>query len=613
MVHAACAGASREIWISQAIQELRLEPGGERCGVWLENPGGEEISPGRPEVFRGQVWEIGQSSGSGNWTQISMELPLPLESLAAGKVVEMTLPGESHEPVVSPTLGMQHVLWVPVLAQDVLRGLLLVASQDAETPLPRVLAEEVAGELGLAMEWERQALLARERQADLDLIARVHTLLASKFDGDGILAALAESCGQRDAAEGVGAVFALIGERRTGLAVAAPSSARAEERLQIRAISGDSAWGHSVEHGPLEMFWRQTVETGQITNAEAGGLPLAREIARIVAIPLAWEGATHGVLIAGLPRGRNHAEGIERLERRALLAAQVLQQKARLAERARMESWQRALLESSEQPVLLVDHGGFLRGMSRGAKKILAGESAVGALRWEKPELRFVELFRPREWERANRWLQSGRAGLRRGGEAEPEPLSVQLQKGSGVECRRLDLSSGEFLAVAIEPAASATRERRKEDVEAELRQTVNWMEEGVVLFDEGGGIRAANERFFRLLGLTSEEAAGAHTFEDLLLLVAGHAVNPEEFSRKWRELGESAETETQEELEFNWPSPRGPSSAARACWSEKTGGGWGAWRRTGRPPRGERSSRAWCRPRSWRRWGSGSAASCTN
>ncbi len=548
---------SRAKWISEALRELRLEPGGERCGVWLDNPDDEEKVRGHPPVFRGQVWEIGQENFPGGWSRLSVELPLAVELLMAGKTCELAEAGESREPIVGPTLGMQHVLWVPVLVQNALRGLLLVAAQDAGTRLPRALAEDVAGELALVMEWEEQARLARERRADLELSVHVHTQLAGMPDHEGMLTELVESCTQGVTAEGVGAVFAMLGERRTVLAAGAPSGTRAAERLRIRALSGASAWGHSVEDGPLEMCWRQAVETGQVTATEAGGLPLAREIARIVAIPLSWDGAKHGVLMAGLPRGRNPAESVERLERRALLMTQVLQQKARLAERARAETWQRVLLESSEQPVLLVDRGGFLRGWSRGAKKILAREAAGIAVRWEKPELRFVELFRPREWERANRWLHSGGAGLWPGGEAEPETLRVQLEEGAGVECRHLRLSSAEFLAVSIERAAGEPRERRKEDVEAELRQTVDWMGEGVALFDEAGGIRAANERFFRLLGLGTEEAAGAHTLQDLLRQVSCHAVDPEEFSRNWRELAESGESETQEELQIKWPSPR--------------------------------------------------------
>ena len=562
VLRAARAGAGREAWVREALLELQMEPGAERFGVWLDAPADDESTPARRIVFHGEVRERGEGNAPGQWASLSVEFPLPLDLLSVGKTAELTIPGETHDPLLGPTLGMSHVLWVPVFGRNMLRGLILVAAQHAARPLPRVLAEEVAVELALALENEEQSRLARERKADLELAARVHALLAENADLDQVLAELVETCTLRDGPAGVGAVFALIGERRTGLAVAAPSGAHAGERLRIRALSGDPAWGHSVEQGPLEMFWRQAVETGQVIGAEAGALPLARHIARIVAIPITVDGVTRGALLAGLPRGRTTLESLERLEQRALLAAQVLRQSEWRSERARTETWRLALLERSDQPVALVDCNGFLRGWSHAARKVLSRGSVPPAVRWEKPDLRFVELFRPREWERVNCWLQSGAAeaaGI----------LSAQLKHGAAVECRRLGLSSPEFLAVSVECTGSEPGERRKEDMEAELRQTVGWMTEGVVVFDEAGGIRAANEHFYRLLGLTREEAAGLRTLEDLLGKAAPHSADPESFARGWRALGELQEEESQEDLAMNWPVPQIIERCARAIVGE--------------------------------------------
>lgn len=562
VVRAAREGTGREVWIRAALLELQREPGAERFGVWMDAPAGDDAVPAQRVVFRGEVRERGEENAPDRWTTLSVELPLPLDALATGKTSESVLTGEQRDPLLGPTLGMRHVLWVPIFGQNLLRGLILLAAQDAGSMLPRALAEEVAAELALALENEEQSRLARVRKADLEITSRVHALLAENADLDGILAELAETCTRADSLEGVGAVFALIGERKTGLAVAAPSGARAEERLQIRALSGDPAWGHSVEQGPLEMFWRQAVETGQVTGAEAGALPLARQIARIVAIPLVAQGAARGVLLAGLSRSRTSLESLERLEQRALLAMQVLQQKELFAERARAENWQLALLETSERPVALIDCGGFLRGVSQGARRVLSRGSNLPAVRWEKPEHRFAELFRPREWERVSRWLQSGPR------ESSPSAsqgvLKAQLKDGTDVECRKLDLSSAEFVAVGLERAAAVPGERSREDVESELRQTVGWMTEGVVVFDEAGRIRAGNEQFYRLLGLAREEASGLLTLEDLLAKTAPHAADPEEFARRWRVLGELADEETQEELAMKWPVPQTIERCAR-------------------------------------------------
>src|SRR5258708_22236374 len=94
-------------------------------------------------------------------------------------------------------------------------------------------------------------------------------------------------------------------------------------------------------------------------------------------------------------------------------------------------------------------------------------------------------------------------------------------------------------------------------------------MTEGVVVFDEAGGIRAANEHFYRLLGLTREEAAGLRTLEDLLGKAAPHSADPESFARNWRALGELQEEESQEDLAMNWPVPQIIERCARAIVGE--------------------------------------------
>ncbi|HET6932697.1 MAG TPA: ATP-binding protein [Candidatus Acidoferrum sp.] len=567
VVRAARAGAGHEVWIREALLELQMEAGAERFGVWLEPAVGDETSSARQVIFRGEVREKGEGKQTGKWTRLSLELPLPLDVLSVGKTAELVLRGDLREPLLGPTLGMRHVLWVPVLGQNLLRGLILVAAQDAASPLPRILAEEVAAELALALDWEEQNRLARERKADLELSGRVYRSLAENTDPDSILQEIAETCARSDGPEGAGAVFALIGERRTGLAVAAPSGARAEEQLRIRALSGDPAWGHSVEQGPLEMFWRQAVKSGEVTGAEAGALPLARNIARIVAIPLTAEGATRGVLLAGLPHGRTSLGSLLRLEQRALLATQVLQHRDRMSERSRVESWRLALLESSEQPVVLLDRGGFLRGLNQGARRILSRDAALPAARWEKPEVCFAELFRPREWQRVSHWLLSGAGDSLQ--DAAGGILKAQLKDGTEIACRRLALSTPDFLAVSVGRATGEPGQRRKEDVEAELRQTVEWMTEGVVVFDEAGGIRAANEPFYRMFGLTREEAAGLRTLEDLLGRVAPRAADPQQFAQRWRALGSLQETESQEDLQMKWPVTQTIERCARAIVGE--------------------------------------------
>src|SRR5260221_580740 len=162
VLRAARAGAGREAWIREALLELQMEPGAERFGVWLDAPADDESTPARRIAFHGEVRERGEGNAPGQWASLSVEFPLPLDLLSVGKTAELTIPGETHDPLLSPTLGMSHVLWVPVFGRNLLRGLILVAAQHAGRPLPRVLAEEVAVELALGLENEEQSRLDRE-------------------------------------------------------------------------------------------------------------------------------------------------------------------------------------------------------------------------------------------------------------------------------------------------------------------------------------------------------------------------------------------------------------------------------------------------------------------
>src|SRR5208282_460767 len=168
-----------------------------------------------------------------------------------------------------------------------------------------------------------------------------------------LLRELAESCTGEKGKSGAGAVFAIIGERRCGQPVTTPAAAGEADRLILCAQTGDPAWAHSLEHGPLENLWRQAVETRHVCGAEADRLPLARKISRIVAIPMEFDGGVNAVLLAG----------------------QVLERRNRNERGSSEEAQKRVLLESSEEPVVIVDRQGFISGMSRGARQLTEDSS----------------------------------------------------------------------------------------------------------------------------------------------------------------------------------------------------------------------------------------------
>ncbi|HEY1468067.1 MAG TPA: hypothetical protein VGF61_03420 [Candidatus Acidoferrum sp.] len=276
---------TREEWIRAATEELKSCAGISRIGVWLEPP--TAIAERDDSlVFRGLVWDRESEGLPKEWTRICADAPLPSELLDGGKSVEWSSGGLEFGALLGPVLEMERALWVPVMKRRMLCGLLLLATREKRKALPKAAAECVAAELGLLVELEEERRLARERQADLGLIQKMQGLLAAEECAGNILMLLAASCTNEAPESSAGAVFALIGERHGGLPVPAPSDAGDAEQLVVLGQSGDVAWVHSVDHGPLENLWRQAVESRRVAGGPAERLPLAKEISRIVAIPL---------------------------------------------------------------------------------------------------------------------------------------------------------------------------------------------------------------------------------------------------------------------------------------------------------------------------------------
>jgi len=555
-------GASHEELIREAIAELRDQESADRVGVWLESPRGNQ-DLGHTGILRGQVWERDADNVPVEWTRLSTDAPLPNELLNAGKSVEYGVGGTEFAAILGPLLGLHRVLWVPVSERNVLRGLLMVGTKDKQKTLPRGMAERVATELGLLLEVEEQRRLARERQADLALLRRIENSLSREQSAESIFAQLVENCAGAEAQGGAGAVFALIGERQLSLPVA--STAPGEDHLLVVGQSGDAAWAHSVQQGPLEHLWRQAVESGQVVGADAERLPLARDISRIVAIPLRGKDQVCGVLVAGLPRRKESLDILERLELRAALAAKVLEQKRRTEQELRARSWKQALLESSEEPTVLVSRQGVLLGMSRGARvlsRITEGAPECGA-----DGMRFAEMFRTKDWERVSRWTES--VFTARKGEEAPS-LAAELRHGTSVKLRRLVISENEFLAVGLDREEEALSARTVEQVEAELQQSLEWLEEGVAVFDNHGRIRTLNTRFLQMLGLTVQERQELRSLEDLIRRVAKNAADPESFAQSWRRIAGAAVEQSKEELSMEWPVPQVIERNTRAIVGEK-------------------------------------------
>jgi signal transduction histidine kinase/AmiR/NasT family two-component response regulator len=473
VLRAARAGAGHEEWIRIAVDELAMEQSIERIGIWLE-PAAEERDKGMV-VFTGTVWERNAGNLPQEWRKISAEAPLPREVLRGTSSVEYELASTSNAPMLGPLMELQRALWVPIIGHRILGGLILAGAREKQTLLPRAKVERIAEELGLLLEMEEERRLARERQEDLTLWRRIQDLLQDPGDSKDLLRELVESCTGEKGKGGAGAVFALIGERRNGLPVNTPAATGEVDCLVVCGQSGEPEWAHSLDQGPLENLWRQAMETRRVCGAEAERLPLARKISRIVAIPMEFDGEVNAVLLAGLPWRRSSLDTLERLELRALLAAQVLERRNRIARELYEKSQQSVLLGSHEEPVVSVDRQGFI-GMGRA---------------------------------------------------------------------------------------------REVQEVEPELQQVLEWLDEGVVVFDENDRIRAKNTRFLQILGLSADDGASLQSLEDLLRFTTKNAREPEKFAARWKAFAEGAGEGMREELAMERPLPRVIERSTRAIVGE--------------------------------------------
>jgi len=521
-------------------------------GVWLEEVASDEGVAAGPVVFRGDVCEQGTRCGVPEWARLSDDAPMPAEMLSSGKSCEYEIEEPKGRPIFGPMVELQRVLWVPVLGMKILRGLVMLGTQQKHKPMPREKAEQVAEELGLLLDIEAERRLAAARKADLELLRRIQRLISEPGNAGIVLGQLAESATGAVSLGGAGAVFALIGERKSVSPVAEPSWASGEEQLVIRGQSGEEAWAHGVNGGPLETVWRQAVENRRVFGADAGRLPLAKNISRIVAIPLGQGKEIAGVLIAGLPRRAATLELLERLELRGKLAAEVLAQERRAKTAVREEQWQQALLESSEEPVVLVDRQGLIVGMSRGARDL--ARPAETGFAPDSGTRRFVELFRPRHWEAAQQWVQGSFNAATKG---EGEMLECELRGGICVALSRLALSAQEFSAVGMAKMEKEKHVLQSEEVHEAVTQALEWLDEGVVVFDDRGKVLALNARFLQIMGFREEERDNLRTLEEVIQRAAKNAAEPELFAADWRALAANCTHGTQEDLAMEKPVPQ--------------------------------------------------------
>jgi signal transduction histidine kinase/CheY-like chemotaxis protein len=627
VARAALEGASRRELASEALRELRAAGSADRLGVWMECPDygtavGQEARPpsfhelaghdalshgnSSPEMaatqiarplgrsWRGLVWDRESETPPAEWQHLSTEAPLPQELLVGGRAAEQELDGHSQNILISVLMELRKVLWVPIASGGRLRGVLLCGTKEAQRTLPCALAQRLAAELALQLEWEDQRNVARERFADLAVTRKLLADLAEGGRTELALACLVDGIVEaRTGGAGLGAAFAMIGTLSDDL-----RDHRVLANVDFRWSSGDADWLQTAESEMVSGLWREALRTRRVADLAPDVSWRPTSLSRIVAVPLEAQGELCGVLLAGLLRRGASPVSLERLEYRAALAGLAIASGERERAAALQAQRQRVYLAASQECLFVLEESGCITDMSApaaelvlltqhgpsanqdaGAEGALAAEDHGLAIASEPHTLhrraRFTDLFCGRTRPPLEEWLQHGVQGRAESWNATEDVLDVELQNGHGVRLRRGFPGAPGRMVVVLESAERRATSASDAEAEFALQSVIEWLEEGVVLFDAQENVRACNARFEQLAGLPPGETAHGATLDKLLAWMKVQAAEPAKFEARWRELARGIAGGVRDELRMAEPAPRVLERAARPV-LDAAGRKWG-------------------------------------
>ena len=559
---AALTGSSREELLREALEMLAREGNADRIGVWLEANAHAKRHGEIPAAFHGLVRDREVQESPREWMNLSVEPPLPEEVLVAGKTVEQDVETFPEGLIIGPLVGLRRAVWIPVASKDRLRGVILAGSKGKQIAFSRERAESVAAELALALGFEEQHRILCSRNADIAAARNFLGTQAAEQSIETLLSSLAASCTEPGAdGRGLGAVFAVIGALPENRGHSGGTAA-----VEFRWRSGDQAWTRAIESEPAASVWRRALEARQVVGSEPRtGWPQT-DVARIVAFPLEAEGRLLGTLVAGLSSGAASLATLDRLELRALLATSALRQRARNEEKLHQARWQQSLLEFIREPLFLVDEAGKIIAASRGARELTGQATRAGGIpagSVSAPE-HFSQLFSGHDRERIQKWLEKPCDVSTASSVSAKEVQQAELHTGVSVRVSVAPAVAGQPVAILLDLVNVRDSALPADHAEIELQNVIEWLEEGVVLFDAQDNVRAINTRFEQMAGLAPEESGKIKTLEGLITRFAGQAAERQRFAERWRELARGIEGGVREELQMLRPVPRILERAAR-------------------------------------------------
>jgi two-component system NtrC family sensor kinase len=145
-----------------------------------------------------------------------------------------------------------------------------------------------------------------------------------------------------------------------------------------------------------------------------------------------------------------------------------------------------------------------------------------------------------------------------------------QSEQTSQLELRQKAMLETVITAARIQAGQPTATQSRLQRAHTELLNVIEWLEEGVVLFDEQNEIRIMNTRFGQIVGLTPEESLEIRTLDALVSRLASKAADPGSFSERWHRWVRSMDGAGREELQLARPVPRLLERTARPILDEQ-------------------------------------------
>ena len=170
---AGLASAPREVLIREAIHALATDGRAERVGVWLVPDFSTSQDPIAAACLRGLVWEAQAEETPADWERLSLKPPCRESCSPPATVSTEDLddsigetPNSAHDwPScwIAATLSA-FLFWAPTICVACCSPQHVGSRQ----PCPGILAESVAAELALALEFEQEKKLALLRNAAVE-------------------------------------------------------------------------------------------------------------------------------------------------------------------------------------------------------------------------------------------------------------------------------------------------------------------------------------------------------------------------------------------------------------------------------------------------------------